>query len=133
MLPTTGDVTAPDGSQVRILLGRPGGSVAHFSLAAGAVSIPVAHRTVDEIWYVLDGHGAMWRSLGDQVEEVELGAGVCLTIPVGAMFQFRSVGPGPLTAIGVAMPPWPGDGEAILGDGPWEPTVEAGPGLAERP
>ena len=38
------DVTAPDGSEVRILLSLAGGSMAHFELAAGKTSIAVAHH-----------------------------------------------------------------------------------------
>jgi len=51
-LPETPDVIAPDGSDVRVLLQLGQGSVAHFELAAGRVSRPVAHHSVDEIWYV---------------------------------------------------------------------------------
>jgi hypothetical protein len=29
--------------------------------------------------------------------------------------------------VGVAIPPWPGDGEAVLVEGAWEPTVVPGP------
>ncbi len=61
---------------------------------------------------------------------VDVEAGTCLTIPVGTAFQFRAEGPAPLAAVGVTMPPWPGDGEAVRTDGPWAPTVEPGPGLA---
>jgi mannose-6-phosphate isomerase-like protein (cupin superfamily) len=49
--------------------------------------------------------------------------GVCLTIPLGTRFQFRSVGDSALSAIGVTMPPWPGDGEAVEVRGPWQPAV----------
>jgi hypothetical protein len=48
-------VKAPDGSDVRPLLALPGGSMAHFELAAGKTSIAVAHRTVEEIWFVIGG------------------------------------------------------------------------------
>ena len=51
-LPETPDVIAPDGSDVRVLLQLGQGSMAHFALAPGRVSRPVAHRSVDEIWYV---------------------------------------------------------------------------------
>ena len=60
-LPAEPDVAAPDGFQVRILLRLEGGSMIHFELAPSLVSIAVTHRTVDEIWYVLGGHGQMWR------------------------------------------------------------------------
>ena len=59
----------------------------------------------------------MWRRLGDNEETVELRPSDCLTIPVGTRFQFRSVGRQPLVAVGVTMPPWPGDGEAIESEG----------------
>jgi mannose-6-phosphate isomerase-like protein (cupin superfamily) len=125
------DVTAPDGSAVRILLGLRGGGLAHFELPPDEVSIAVHHRTVEEIWYVVGGTGLMWRSDGTRSAEVELTTGTCVTIPVGTTFQLRSLGPEPLAAIGITMPPWPGDGEAVRSAGPWEPTVAAGPGLAE--
>ena len=114
MAPTT---VAPDGSDVRILLGLAGGGVAHFELAPGRTSWAVRHRTVAEIWYVLTGRGEMWRRQ-DRVEDVVvLEPGVCLTIPLGTEFQFRNLGDEPLAAIGMTMPPWPGDDEAVLVDG----------------
>ena len=104
-------------SDVRILLGLAGGGVAHFELAPGRTSWAVRHRTVAEIWYVLTGRGEMWRRQ-DRVEDVVvLEPGVCLTIPLGTEFQFRNLGDEPLAAIGMTMPPWPGDDEAVLVDG----------------
>ena len=64
LLPDAPDAIAPDGSQVRVLLRLDGGSMAHFRLAAGQVSRAVAHHAVDELWYVLSGHGQMWRRQG---------------------------------------------------------------------
>jgi mannose-6-phosphate isomerase-like protein (cupin superfamily) len=122
LLPDRPDLTAPDGSDVRILLALAGGSMAHFELAEGCVSRAVAHRTVEEIWYFLEGLGVMWRKLDGHEETVRVEAGVCLTIPVGTHFQFRSIGPGPLKAVAVTMPPWPGDGEAFEVQGLWKPT-----------
>jgi mannose-6-phosphate isomerase-like protein (cupin superfamily) len=130
--PPTADAVAPDGSDVRIMLGLAGASMAHFELRADAVSVAVRHRTVEEIWYVLSGRGEMWRREGDDETTVELTPGVCLTIPLHTEFQFRSHGPDSLTAVGITVPPWPGDGEAIRSDGPWPATVEPGPGLVER-
>ena len=54
--PDVPDAVAPDGSDVRVLLRLGAGSMAHFELAAGRVSRAVAHRAVDELWYVLGGH-----------------------------------------------------------------------------
>ena len=114
-------VHAPDGSDVRVLLALKGGSMAHFELGEGRVSRAIAHRTVDEIWYILAGLGVMWRQLGDQEEAVRLEPGVCVTIPRGTKFQFRSLGPGPLQAVAITMPPWPGDQEAYFVEGIWPP------------
>ena len=122
LLPDRPDVTAPDGSDVRILLSLKGGSMAHFELAAGGISKPVAHKTVEEIWYFIEGLGVMWRKLDGHEETVRVEAGVCITIPVGAHFQFRSLGPGPLKAVAVTMPPGPGAGEAFEVQGLWKPT-----------
>jgi mannose-6-phosphate isomerase-like protein (cupin superfamily) len=122
-LPVQPDVTAPDGSQVRILLQLRGGSLAHFELAPGQTSRAVVHRTVEEVWYFLQGRGEMWRKLGQQEEIVEVEAGIAITLPVGTSFQFRSFGPEPLAAVGVTMPPWPGEDEAQEVPGKWASTV----------
>lgn len=122
-LPVARDDVAPDGSDVRILLGLKGGGMAHFELAPGQTSKAVVHRTIEEIWFFLSGRGEMWRKQGEQEEVVPVESGVCLTIPAGTHFQFRSFGHEALAAIGVTMPPWPGEGEAILVQGKWEPTV----------
>jgi len=114
---------APDGSDVRILLGLKAGGMAHFQLAPGQTSRAVTHRTVEEIWYFVSGRGQVWRKKDDQAIVVDVYPGVCLTIPLGTHFQFRSFGDVPLGAIGVTMPPWPGDGEAISVSGEWEPTI----------
>jgi mannose-6-phosphate isomerase-like protein (cupin superfamily) len=120
-LPSARDVVAPDGSEVRILLALGGASMAHFELPPGQISKAVAHRNVEEIWFFLSGRGEMWRVQQGQPESiVQVETGMCLTIPLGTHFQFRSFGPEPLTAVGVTMPPWPGEGEAVLVPGKWE-------------
>ena len=122
-LPLAPDAIAPDGSEVRILLSLGRGGVAHFQLAPGQTSVAVAHKTVEEIWFFVQGRGQMWRSLDGYDETVDVEPGVCLTIPAGTRFQFGSE---LLAAVGVTMPPWPGQGEAYFVDGPWRPTVPAG-------
>jgi mannose-6-phosphate isomerase-like protein (cupin superfamily) len=117
------DAVAPDGSDVRILLGLKGGGMAHFELPPGQTSTAIKHRTVEEIWFFLSGQGEMWRKQEGREEIVKVDAGVCMTIPLGAQFQFRSFGDQALTAVGVTMPPWPGDGEAIVVEGKWRPTL----------
>jgi mannose-6-phosphate isomerase-like protein (cupin superfamily) len=117
------DATAPDGSEVHILCQLSRGGLAVFSLAPRAVSKAVAHRTIEEVWYFISGHGRMWRKLGDREEIVQVGAGVSISIPTGTHFQFRCDGSEPLVAIGATMPPWPGEGEAFHVEGKWRPTV----------
>jgi mannose-6-phosphate isomerase-like protein (cupin superfamily) len=120
-LPGGRDVVAPDGSDVRVLLRLGRGSMAHFELAAGRVSRAVAHRAVEEIWYVLSGRGEMWRRQGERQETVLLQPGTCLSIPAGTHFQFRAAASEPLRAVGVTMPPWPGPAEAYDVPGAWPP------------
>jgi mannose-6-phosphate isomerase-like protein (cupin superfamily) len=118
-LPSEPTMLAPDGSDVRVLLALAGGSMAHFELAPGAVSRAVEHRTVEEIWYVIGGRGDMWRCAGAHEEVVALHPNLCLTIPLGTRFQFRAALDGPLTAVAITMPPWPGDDEAVFVEGHW--------------
>ena len=125
------DVVAPDGSDVRLLASLDRGGLAHFELAAGQASVPVRHRTVEEIWYFVAGRGEMSLRSGDAQSIVTVEPGVHVTIPVGTRFQFRALGDEPLAAVAATMPPWPGDGEAVRADGPWAPTVPPGPGLAD--
>ena len=122
-LPVACDAVAPDGSDVRILLALASGGMAHFELGPGQVSKAVTHRTVAEIWYFISGRGQMWRRQDGRESTDDVHPGVCLTLPLGVLFQFRSFGEQPLAAIGVTMPPWPGEGEAVVVDGPWTPTV----------
>ena len=119
-LPLTPDVVAPDGSDVRVLARTERGSMAHFELAPGRVSDAIRHRTVDEIWFVLSGRGEIWRKQGNREDIVALEPGVSVTIPVGTHFQFRASGDTALEAIGVTMPPWPGDTEAVPVPGKWK-------------
>jgi mannose-6-phosphate isomerase-like protein (cupin superfamily) len=122
-LPAAATVQAPDGSDVRVLLSTRQGSCAHFELAGGRTSTAIVHRTVSEIWFFLSGRGQMWLSSDDADGEViDVLPGDCLTIPVGTRFQFRAHGTAPLAAVGVTMPPWPGDDEAVFVEGRWQPS-----------
>jgi len=122
-LPVERDVVATDGCDVRVLLGLGGGTMAHFELPPGQTSTAVTHRTVEEIWFFLAGRGEMWRRQGEREEIVVVEAGVCLTLPLGTHFQLRSAGDQTLAAVAVAMPPWPGDGEAVVVQGRWDPSL----------
>ncbi|HEX3210345.1 MAG TPA: cupin domain-containing protein [Geminicoccaceae bacterium] len=117
------DVIAPDGCEVRILAATPRGSMAHFTLGPGQTAHAVAHRTVEEVWYFLSGHGRMWRRLGERSEIAEVAAGISIALPTGTWFQLRNDGQEPLAAVAVTMPPWPGEDEAYFVDGAWEPNL----------
>jgi mannose-6-phosphate isomerase-like protein (cupin superfamily) len=95
-------------------------------LALGKTSAAIAHRTVDEIGYFIGGRGEIWRKPDGIVEVVLVKPGLCITIPVGTHFQFRSFGSESLSAISVTMPPWPGKGEAYEVSGIWDPTLQPG-------
>lgn len=104
-------------------------------LPARGVSRPVWHRTVEEVWYVLEGHGEVWRcpplaqvpsnsteaprnsSLTDGTDPsiygpVPVGPGDALAIPTGWYFQFRAAPDAPLRFLCHTNPPWPGLDEA---------------------
>lgn len=117
------DALAPDGSEVRILATATCGSMAQFTLPPGAVSRAVAHRTVEEVWLFTGGRGRLWRRLGGRQETIEVSQGVSISIPAGASFQFRCDGDRPLIAVGVTMPPWPGESEAYAVEGVWQSTA----------
>jgi mannose-6-phosphate isomerase-like protein (cupin superfamily) len=124
-LPTDPTVVAPDGSDVRVLLGLNGGGMAHFTLGAGQVARAVTHRTVEEIWYIVAGRGEMWRKQGEIEETMALVPGLCLTIPLGTHFQFRASADEAVCAVAVTLPPWPGEEEAVHVAGPWMPAGES--------
>ncbi|CAN5499601.1 hypothetical protein BH23CHL4_BH23CHL4_24610 [soil metagenome] len=118
-LPAEVDALAPDMSEIRMLLDTLGGSMAHGTLPPGAVSIAVRHRSIEEIWYVLGGEADIWRKQGEREEVARIRAGVCLTIPNGTHFQFRTVGSEPFRFLMVTMPPWPGDDECDRVEAHW--------------
>jgi mannose-6-phosphate isomerase-like protein (cupin superfamily) len=112
------DAIAPDGSEIHLRIGVPEGatraSLCEVRLAAGAVSRPVRHRSVEEIWYVLEGEGAVWRSAAaGEGERVAVRPGDALVIPTGWRFQFRAEARAPLRFLCYTTPPWPGPDEAL--------------------
>ena len=113
------DCLAPDGSEIRFLTETERGSSVHCTLPPGHVSSPVTHRTVEEMWYFLEGRGQVWRKQGTREEVVDVSPGVSLTIPLGAHFQFRNTGEVPLRFVIATMPPWPGEDEAYGVEGHW--------------
>jgi len=114
------DVRAPDGSEIRLLLDMNRGGVCHCTLQPHTASIAGVHKSVEEIWYCIEGQGQVWRKEGENASVVDLSPGVCLTIPTHTHFQFRNTGAGPLCIVIATMPPWPGLQEWVEVEGHWE-------------
>ena len=111
------DAIAPDGSEIRLLAtgahGATRASVCEVRLAPGAVSRPVSHRSVEEIWYVLEGRGRVWRCPPEsEADGVDVRPGDTLVIPTGWRFQFRAAPDSALRFLCFTSPPWPGPDEA---------------------
>jgi mannose-6-phosphate isomerase-like protein (cupin superfamily) len=128
------DAIAPDGSEIwlRVTDARRA-SLVEVRLGAGAVSLPVRHRTVEEIWYVLAGRGRVWRQPpGGAGRTIEVEPGSALVIPTGWAFQFAAWPGADLRFVCYTSPPWPGDQEAEgVGEGGLSPPPSipgAGPG-----
>ena len=124
-LPEDYTVLAPDGSEIRELVQTSGGSMVHCTLPPGAVSMAVAHRTVEEVWHFISGRGRVWRKSGDREMVTDAEPGVSLTIETGTHFQFRNDSTdAPLRFIITTMPPWPGADEAYPVAGRWATRTE---------
>ena len=111
------DTLAPDGSEIRLLAtgihGATRASLCEVRLRAGAVSRPVRHRSIEEIWHVTAGRGRVWRCPpGHQAQPVEVAVGDTLVIPTGWDFQFSAALDADLRLLCYASPPWPGPDEA---------------------
>ena len=118
-LPAEHTVLAPDGSQIRELVAVKGGSLVHCLLPPGATSRAVVHATVEEVWYVVEGRGQVWRADDTRESVVDVAPGIALSIERGCRFQFRNTGDDDLCILIVTMPPWPGAHEARPATGRW--------------
>jgi mannose-6-phosphate isomerase-like protein (cupin superfamily) len=111
------DAIAPDGSEIYHLVDDAKlASLVEVRLAAGLVSRPVRHRTVEEIWYVTGGRGRVWRSApGDSLgETVTVRPGDAIRIPTLWSFQFAAAPEAGLRFVCFTSPRWPGPQEAVL-------------------
>jgi mannose-6-phosphate isomerase-like protein (cupin superfamily) len=116
------DARSPAGADIRYLLDGNSGNMIHSTVPPHQINRATLHATVSEFWYVLEGHGEIWRSDGLNSSITELVPGTAIDIPVGTAFQYRNVSNRDLKFICIAMPPWPGESEATYVDGVWEPT-----------
>lgn len=122
-LPESADAKSPAGADIRFIMDGPTGNMIHSTVPPGQINKATVHKTVSEFWYVLEGHGEIWRKDGAEEKVTALVPGLSIDIPVGTAFQYRNVGSGPLKFICISMPPWPGDHEASHLVGAWDPTV----------
>ena len=123
MLPENPDAKSPAGADIRYLIDGDTGNLIHSTVPAHQVNKATVHATVSEFWYVLEGHGEIWRDNGEESSITELVPGTSIDIPVGTAFQYRNVSYVDLKFICISMPRWPGDSEATFVEGKWQPTV----------
>jgi len=122
-LPAQPDAKSPAGADIRFLVDGERGNMIHSTVPAHQVNRATVHATVHEFWYVLEGHGQIWRDDGQENSVTALLPGTAVDIPAGTTFQYRNVSEEDLRFICIAMPPWPGDSEATHVEGVWQPTV----------
>jgi len=123
ILPELPDRKSPAGADVRFIMDGKTGGMIHSTVPPHQINKATVHATVSEFWYVLDGHGEIWRDDGSKSSVTSLDAGTSIDIPVGTAFQYRNVSDVDLKFICVTMPPWPGQSEATFVDGNWVPTI----------
>ena len=122
---TAADYIAPDGLEVYLGAGiRPAKDIIHigdadiarFEAPPGFVGKAVTHKTVDEIWYCLEGSGeiAVKEKADGEWEELALTPGVSVSLPLGSHFQVRNTGSHQLKILGVTTPHWPADPSEAL-------------------
>lgn len=123
VFPEHPDAKSPAGADIRYLMDGVTGNMIHSTVPPHQINKATVHATVSEFWYILEGHGQIWRDDGEESCVVDLLPGVSVDVPVGTAFQYRNVSDTELKFICISMPRWPGDSEATYVEGKWEPTV----------
>ena len=123
MLPEHPQAKSPAGADIRYLMDGERGNMIHSTVPPHQVNKATVHATVSEFWYVLEGHGEIWRDNGVESSITVLVPGTSIDIPAGTIFQYRNVSDADLKFICISMPPWPGDAEATTVRGKWTPTI----------
>lgn len=122
-LPDSPDAKSPAGADIRFIMNGATGNMIHSTVPAFQTNQATVHATVSEFWYILEGHGEIWRDDGNESGVASLVSGTSIDIPVGTKFQYRNLSEVDLKFICIAMPPWPGDSEATEVEGIWKPTI----------
>jgi mannose-6-phosphate isomerase-like protein (cupin superfamily) len=123
LVPEKPDAKSPAGADIRYLMDGETGGMIHSTVPAHQINRATVHATVSEFWYVLEGHGEIWRDDGKESSIAVLVPGTSIDIPVGTAFQYRNVSDTDLKFICITMPPWPGASEATYVEGIWQPTI----------
>jgi mannose-6-phosphate isomerase-like protein (cupin superfamily) len=123
ILPEKSDRKSPAGADIRILMDSNLGGMIHSTVPPHQINKATVHATVSEFWYVLEGHGEIWRDDSNESSITVLVPGTSIDIPVGIAFQYRNVSDVDLKFICITMPPWPGASEATYVKGIWQPTI----------
>ncbi len=123
VLPQEPDAKSPAGADIRFLMEGTTGNMIHSTVPPHQTNRATVHATVSEFWFILEGHGEIWRDDGVGGCIAQLLPGTSIDIPVGTAFQYRNVSDQELKFICITMPPWPGDAEVTYIDGIWQPTV----------
>lgn len=106
------DYYAPDGSKIYLLVNGSKGGLCQCILPVGQTSLAVRHKTVEELWFFIEGLGEVYREGINNNKPVTVGPGTSLVIPAHTTFQFRNTGQVALKFIIATIPPWPGPSEA---------------------
>lgn len=93
------------GSEIRPLIDRTTSAITRCSLAEetlppGCAVTPHRHREIEEIYYILSGHGVM--TVAEETREV--GPGDAIYIPVGKRHTLKNTGDDPIKLILVCAP-----------------------------
>lgn len=122
-LPKEFDTTSPAGANVRLLAGNETGGMIHSTVPPFQTNRAVVHSTVNELWYVLEGHGEIWRKNGNESSITTLTPGVSIELRKSTKFQYRNVSNSDLKFVCITIPAWPGEEEATYIEGIWEPSL----------
>ncbi len=122
--PAQTDAKSPAGSDIRYLMECKTGNIIHSTVPPHQINKATIHATVYEFWYVLEGHGEVWRDNGSESSVTTLEPGITVDIPPKVAFQYRNVSDVDLKFICIGMPLWPGDSEATYVEGIWQPTID---------
>ena len=90
-LPEQPDAKSPAGADIRYLMDGKTGNMIHSTVPPHQINAATVHATVSEFWYVLEGHGQVWRDDGEESNVTDLVPGTAVDIPVGTSFQYRNI------------------------------------------